>query len=135
MPNTILVIDDSTDVHSLVKVRLGKEDLVIHCVSDGASGLTAARQLRPDVILLDVDMPVLDGFGVCVELKSDSATRDIPVIFLTGAASTDDKIRGLELGAVDYVTKPFDPAELRARVRASLRTQCLVELLAKRAND
>ncbi len=133
MPDTILVIDDSPDIHALVKVRLGKEQVVIRSASDGASGLEAAREIRPDLILLDVDMPERDGFAVCADLKADAATMNIPVIFLTGAATTDDKIRGLELGAADYVTKPFDPAELKARVRASLRTRTLMELLSKKA--
>jgi len=133
MSDKILVIDDSPDIHTLVKVRLGKEQVVIQCASDGASGLAAAREFRPDLILLDIDMPERDGFAVCTDLKADSMTRDIPIIFLSGATSTKDKIRGLELGATDYVTKPFDPAELQARVRASLRTRELVELLSKKA--
>jgi two-component system, cell cycle response regulator len=133
MADKILVIDDSHDIHTLVKVRLGKEQFVVHCASDGTAGLAAARDLRPDLILLDIDMPDRDGFAVCADLKADSMTRDIPIIFLSGAASTKDKIRGLELGATDYVTKPFDAAELQARVRASLRTRELVELLSKKA--
>jgi two-component system cell cycle response regulator len=133
MPDKVLVIDDSTDIHDLVQVRLDKEQVVIHSAFDGASGLAAAKQIRPDVILLDVDMPDRDGFAICADLKSDPLTMEIPIIFLTGSDSTDEKIRGLELGATDYITKPFDPAELRARVRASLRTRYLVELLAKKA--
>jgi len=133
MADKILVIDDSPDIHTLVKVRLGKQQFVVYCASDGAAGLAAAREFRPDLILLDIDMPDRDGFAVCADLKADSMTRDIPVIFLSGAASTKDKIRGLELGATDYVTKPFDAAELQARVRASLRTRELVELLSKKA--
>ena len=133
MANKILVIDDSPDIHTLVKVRLGKEQLVIRCASDGVSGLAEAREFKPDMILLDVDMPERDGFAVCADLKADSMTRDIPIVFLSAATSTKDKIRGLELGATDYVTKPFDPAELQARVRASLRTSELVDLLSKKA--
>jgi two-component system, cell cycle response regulator len=133
MADKILVIDDSPEIHTLVKVRLGKEDVVIECAHDGASGLAAARELRPDLILLDVNMPDRDGFAVCADLKADHTTMDIPIIFLTGSASTEDKIRGLELGATDYVTKPFDPAELRARVRAALRTKYLMDLLANKA--
>jgi two-component system, cell cycle response regulator len=133
MSDKTLVIDDSPDIHTLVKVRLGKEQVVIQCASDGASGLAAAREFRPDLILLDIDMPERDGFAVCTDLKADSMTRDIPIIFLSGATSTKDKIRGLELGATDYVTKPFDPAELRARVRAALRTAYLMDLLSRKA--
>jgi two-component system, cell cycle response regulator len=133
MANAILVIDDSPDIHKLVKVRLGKEQYVIHCALDGAFGLKAALEFRPDLILLDIDMPGRDGFTVCADLKADTMTRDIPIIFLSGATSTKDKIRGLELGAIDYITKPFDSAELQARVRASLRTRELVNLLSKKA--
>lgn len=133
MADKILVIDDSPEIHTLVRVRLGKERVVIHSALDGASGLAAAREIRPDLILLDVEMPDRDGFAVCADLKADPMTMDVPIIFLTGATSTEDKIRGLDLGATDYVTKPFDPAELRARVRASLRTRYLVDLLAKKA--
>ena len=133
MADKILVIDDSSDIHTLVKVRLSKEQFVIHCASDGAAGLAAAREFEPDLILRDIDMPERDGFAVCADLKGNPTTQDIPIIFLSGAASTKDKIRGLELGATDYVTKPFDPAELQARVRASLRTRELVELLSKKA--
>ena len=133
MPDRILIIDDSPEIQRLVKLRLRNEQVVIQSANDGASGLTAAREFEPDLILLDVDMPERDGFSVCADLKSDSQTMDIPIIFLTGAASTKDKIRGLELGATDYVTKPFDPAELQARVRASLRTRYLVNLLSKKA--
>ena len=100
---------------------------------DGASGLAIARALKPDLILLDVDMPGTNGFDVCARLKQDEATRRIPVVFLTGASTTDEKLRGLDLGAVDYIIKPFDPAELRARVRASLRTKHLLDLLQPNA--
>jgi two-component system cell cycle response regulator len=131
--DTILVIDDSPETHILVKARLGKEPINILSANDGDSGLAAVHEHRPDLILLDIDMPGRDGFAVCADLKSDSMTRNIPVIFLSGATSTTEKIRGLELGATDYVTKPFDPAELLARVRASLRTRHLLDSLSRNA--
>ena len=133
MNSNVLVIDDSADIQALVRVRLAKEQVTVTSARDAASGLEAARTGQFDLILLDVDMPDRDGFSVCAELKSRQETRDIPVIFLSGAASTSDKIRGLDLGAADYITKPFDPAELRARVRASLRTRQLMTLLSKKA--
>ena len=133
MPDKVLVIDDSAEIHTLVRARLAKEQVVIHCALDAASGLAAAAEICPDLILLDVDMPDRSGFDLCAELKSNPDTMNAPIIFLTGAASTQDKIRGLDLGAADYVTKPFDPAELRARVRASLRTRRLLELLSTTA--
>jgi diguanylate cyclase (GGDEF)-like protein len=133
MSDKILIIDDSPEIHTLVKVRLGQEDIVIQSAHDGVSGLAAARDWQPDLILLDVDMPGRDGFVVCADLKADVGTMDVPIIFLTGYTSLEDKIRGLDLGATDYITKPFDAAELRARVRASLRTRRLVGLLSKKA--
>lgn len=133
MSDSILIIDDSPEIHALIRVRLGKEPVTLHSAFDGASGLETARRLRPRLILLDVEMPDQDGFAVCAQLKEDPETMEIPVIFLTGSAMTQDKIRGLELGATDYITKPFDPAELRARVRSTLRTCRLMDLLARKA--
>lgn len=133
MSERILVIDDSPDIHVLVKVRLANQGVQIESAIDAETGLAAARAHPPDLILLDVELPNRDGFSVCAELKNDAATMNVPVIFLTGASTAQDKIRGLDLGATDYVTKPFDPAELRARVRAALRTQALMNLLSKKA--
>lgn len=133
MRQKVLAIDDSEAIHALLKVRLKDEAVDLHFASDGESGLAAACALTPDLILLDVDLPGTDGFAVCKCLKDNPETMGVPVIFLTGASSTEEKIRGLELGAVDYVTKPFDPAELRARVRASLRMRYLLDLLSRKA--
>lgn len=133
MRQKVLIIDDSKHVHVLVTARLGRELVDVLSAYDGESGVAKAGEALPDVILLDVEMPFPDGFEVCRRLQADPATRGIPIIFLTGASSTEEKIRGLELGAADYITKPFDPAELRARVRASLRTKYLLDLLAKKA--
>jgi diguanylate cyclase (GGDEF)-like protein len=133
MRQRILVIDDSIDIHELVAVGLAGEPIDRLEAFDGPAGLAIAAAQSLDLILLDVDMPSPNGFEVCKSLKSDSKTVAIPVIFLTGASSTSEKIRGLDLGAIDYITKPFDPAELRARVSAALRTKYLMDLLAKRA--
>jgi diguanylate cyclase (GGDEF)-like protein len=133
MPQKVLIIDDSKPIHALVRARLAEEPIELHSAFDGESGISAALNLSPDLILLDVDMPTPDGFEVCRRLKDDPATMTIPVVFLTGMASTEQKIRGLELGALDYILKPFDPAELRARVRTSLRQKYLLDLLAKKA--
>jgi len=89
--------------------------------------------LQPDLILLDTDLPDLKGFEVCRLLKADPATMIIPIIFLTGASSTEEKIKGLHLGALDYLTKPFDAAELLLRVGASLRIKSLLDLLSEKA--
>lgn len=129
----ILVIDDSAVIHTLLRGRFEKDQFAVHSAFDGETGLATARSLRPRLILLDVEMPDQDGFATCDRLKADPQTRDIPIIFLTGSATTDDKIRGLELGAVDYITKPFDPSELMARVRSALRSHEQVAQLARQA--
>ena len=128
-----MVIDDSVLIHSLVRARLEDEPVEMHFAESARDGIAKAASLAPDLILLDVDMPEMDGFEACRRLKADPATSAIPVVFLSGASTAQQKVQGLDLGAVDYVTKPFDPAELRARVRAALRTKYLMDLLAKRA--
>lgn len=133
MQQKLLLIDDSEAIHSLLRARLKDEPIQIHSAAAGEQGLQLAAALMPDLILLDVEMPDPNGFEVCRRLKADEKLAGIPVIFLTGAASSEQKIRGLELGAVDYITKPFDPAELRARVRGALRMKFMIDLLAQKA--
>jgi PAS domain S-box-containing protein len=135
MSQKILIVDDSPDIHELISASLTSADLEFYSVADGASCILEAPGLAPDLILLDVDMPVMNGFEVCRALKSASATASIPVIFLTGASSTQEKLEGLALGAVDYITKPFDAAELGARVASALHTQYLLDLLATQNKD
>lgn len=129
----LLAIDDSVLIHRLLKARLHHERLEIHNASSGSAGLSMARQLKPDVILLDVAMPGIDGFEVLEALKGEPELHDIPVIFLSGSADTEDKVRALEMGAIDFVSKPFEIIELKARVRAALRVSSLIKLLARRA--
>ena len=130
---TVLVIDDDEMIHKLVPVRLkGLGAEVIGALS-GEAGLRMARQRRPDLVLLDVGMPDMDGFEACRRLREDPLTHDIPVIFLTGSDDPREKIRGFDIGATDYITKPFDAAELRARVRGALRTQALLDALETQA--
>ena len=129
----VLIIDDSPDALALAKARLAPEGVDIICADGGRTGLDVATRQRPDLILLDLDMPDLSGFDVCRALKADSELYTIPIIFLSGSGTAEDKITGLDLGAVDYVTKPFDAFELRARVRAALRTKHLQDLLVERA--
>ena len=133
MIQKVLIIDDSAVVHAFVKSKLSGEPIEFHSAPNGNVGLELAASLQPDLILLDVEMPHPNGFEVCRLLKAEPVTMNIPIIFLTGASSTEEKIKGLELGAVDYVTKPFDIAELRARVRGSLRTKYLLDLLSRKA--
>jgi diguanylate cyclase (GGDEF)-like protein len=123
MSDYILVVDDSESVHKLVRAHLDSEPLEIHSAYDGDSGLLKAGELRPGLILLDVDMPGMDGFEVCRRIKANPAIANVPIIFLTADQTLCDKVKGLDMGAVDYVTKPFKPAELQARVRAALRSR------------
>jgi diguanylate cyclase (GGDEF)-like protein len=132
-PNRVLVIDDSEPIHKLIAARLKREGLEVTGEMDGQAGIERAIADKPDLILLDIEMPDVDGFEVCRRLKENPATRDLPIIFLTGTDSTDSKVRGLDLGAVDYVTKPFDQVELRARVRAALRTKRLQDILEQQS--
>jgi len=132
-PTRVLVIDDSEPIHKLVAARLRPEGLEVVCELDGERGIERAVSDPPDLILLDVELPDVDGFEVCRQMKEHPATRDIPIIFLTGTTSPDSKVRGLDLGALDYVTKPFDQVELRARVRAALRTKRLQDILEQQS--
>jgi diguanylate cyclase (GGDEF)-like protein len=127
-----LVIDDSRSIHALVAAHLGRQ-FELSSAFDGQSGLTTAKDASPEFILLDVDLPDLNGYEVCRRLKEDPATRTIPVIFLSSGSETRQKIQGLDSGACDYVTKPFEPWELRARVRAALRSKQAVDEMAEYA--
>ena len=122
MREVILLIDDSAPVHQLVKAHLSPRFEILSAY-DGKTGLTVAAKKRPDLILLDVKMPAIQGYEFCRQLKADRVTRSIPVVFLTAACTVGERIRGLDAGACDYITKPFQPAELRARIRAVLRAQ------------
>ncbi len=129
----VLIVDDSPDALALAKARLAKEGLDLIFAGGGSAGLSEARRKRPDLILLDVDMPDMSGFDVCRAVKADPELCMIPVIFLSGSSEADDKVKGLNIGAVDYVTKPFDAFELRARVNAALRTKHMQDLLIEYA--
>ena len=118
MPNTILVADDEDSIVQLAKLYLAKEGYRVHTARDGHEALEAARRLQPDLLVLDLMMPRVDGWEVARRLRKDSA---IPIIMLTARDDDVDKIVGLELGADDYMTKPFNPRELVARVKAVLR--------------
>lgn len=130
----VLIVDDSANALALARARLAGENAEIFCASSGQAGLDLARSERPDLILLDIDMPDMSGFDVCRALKEDADLNLTPVIFLSGSGQAGDKVFGLDLGAVDYVTKPFDTFELRARVRAALRTKQLQDLLIEHAH-
>ena len=129
----VLIIDDSPDALALAKARLAPEGLDVVCAVGATAGLDAAEREAPDLILLDVDMPNISGFEICRVLKDDTDLCMIPIVFLSGSDSVADKVHGLDLGAMDYVTKPFDAFELRARVRAALRVKQLQDLLIEHA--
>ena len=113
----VLVIDDEEPIRLLCRVNLQLENMEVLEAADGPSGLEQAREHRPDVILLDVMMPGLDGWRVAEKLLEDDRTNEIPIIFLTARAEFRDRARGLDIGGVDYVTKPFNPLELAPLVR------------------
>jgi two-component system, OmpR family, alkaline phosphatase synthesis response regulator PhoP len=118
MAGSILIADDERNIVQLVKIYLGNEGFRVETASDGQEALEKARRFRPDLVILDIMMPRLDGLEVCRRLRKES---NVPVIMLTARTDDIDKIVGLELGADDYVTKPFNPRELVARVKAVLR--------------
>jgi DNA-binding response OmpR family regulator len=116
----VLIIDDEAPIRLLCRVNLEAEGFEVHEAGNGIAGLELARTVQPDVVLLDVMMPGLDGWGVAEELAEDSATETIPIIFLTARAEFRDRARGLDIGGVDYITKPFNPVELASLVRGLL---------------
>jgi len=113
----VLVIDDEAPIRPLCRVNLEAEGMEVLEAADGATGLETARNGMPDVILLDVMMPGLDGWQVAEELLDDETTSGIPIIFLTARAELRDRARGLDVGGIDYVTKPFNPIDLASLVR------------------
>lgn len=116
----VLVVDDSPDALSLIHDTLETANMDVLVALEGRQALTIAKRIRPDIILLDAIMPNMDGFETCRELKADPSLASIPVIFMTGLSETDDIVRGLEAGGVDYLTKPIQPNELIARMRVHL---------------
>ena len=113
----VLVIDDEAPIRLLCRVNLEAEGMSVIEAGDGPGGLELARTEEPEVILLDVMMPGLDGWRVAERLLEDPLTREIPIVFLTARADIRDRARGIDLGGLDYVTKPFNPVELASLVR------------------
>jgi diguanylate cyclase (GGDEF)-like protein len=129
----VLIIDDSADVHRLVAVRLRSEGLEFISAFNGADGLRMATSEQPSLVLLDLEMPEMHGLSVLKELKAAAATLDIPVIVISGNQLAADKVKAFDLGAVDYVTKPFEMTELKVRLRQALRMRQLIQMLAQKA--
>jgi two-component system phosphate regulon response regulator PhoB len=121
MTKHILVVDDEEDILNLVKYNLVKDGFRVTCVSSGEEAIRAAKAKLPDLVVLDLMLPGADGFTVARALKGDAKTARIPIIFLSARGEEADIVAGLELGAEDYVTKPFSPRVLVAKVRAVLR--------------
>ena len=117
----VLVIDDEEDLIELVRYNLEKEGFSVLGSVDGESGVSLAVAQKPDVIVVDLMLPGMDGLDVCRMLRAEAGTSHIPIIILTAKASESDRVVGLELGADDYMTKPFSPRELTARIKALLR--------------
>jgi len=117
----ILIVDDELDTLLPLKRALEMEDFNVIEAQDGVEALEKVRAEIPDLVLLDLMLPKINGFEVCQRLKQDEATSAIPIIMLTAKGETSDKVEGIEIGADDYVTKPFDLAELKARIKAVLR--------------
>jgi len=129
---TILVIDDSKLIVHVANKMLSNSGHNVLLAGDGETGLELANSKKPDLILLDLILPGIDGYQVCQQIKSNDNTKDIPVIMLTSKAEHADKVKGLKLGASDYVTKPFDEGELIARVQTHLRIKELYESLQEK---
>ena len=117
------MVDDEDDLLELVRYNLAKEGFEVVCVSSGEEALKAARKDPPDLIVLDLMLPAVDGLEVCRRLKADARTRDVPIVMLTAKSEEVDMIAGLDRGADDYIGKPFSPRVLTARIKALLRRQ------------
>ena len=118
MAVSVLIVEDDRNIQELLQLYLEKEGYAVTVASDGGQGLAKFRAIKPDLVLLDVMMPVMDGWAVCKAIRADSQT---PIIMLTAKGETNDKVTGLKSGADDYVTKPFEMKELLARIEAVLR--------------
>ena len=117
----IFVVDDEEDILELIRINLDREGYKVTCIEAGEECVKKAREKLPDLIVLDLMLPGIDGLDVCKILKNDSKTRHIPIIMLTAKGEESDIVTGLELGADDYMTKPFSPKILTARIKAVLR--------------
>ena len=128
----ILIVDDSRLIAHVAKTMLTKRGHEVILAQDGKAGLEAAKSEQPDIILLDLIMPIMDGYEVCEHLKEDDSTKEIPIIMVTSKAKATDKVKGLEMGALDYVAQPFDEGELIARVNIHLRLRELYEAVQEK---
>jgi phosphate regulon transcriptional regulator PhoB len=117
----ILIIEDDRDIVELVRYNLANEGFEVNALADGSSGLASLRKATPDLLILDLMLPKMPGLEVCKEIRRDATLNRLPILMLTARGEEADRVVGLEMGADDYVTKPFSPRELVARVKALLR--------------
>ncbi len=132
MSEKILIVEDDFNILNIIKFNLKKEGFDVHTASDGEEGFDLFKKVNPDLVLLDIMMPKMDGFEVCKKIREINQT---PIIMLTARAEEVDKVLGLELGADDYVTKPFGVKELIARCRANLRRRIFINKDNKKTTD
>ncbi|MBI5084793.1 MAG: response regulator [Acidobacteria bacterium] len=125
IPETILVVDDDLQNLHVLSQILSDAGYRVRAATSAAAALSSAQAGAPDLVLLDIKMPAMDGYEVCARLKSEASTRDVPVLFLSVLDDAEAKVKGFESGASDYITKPFQQAEVVARVRTHLRVQSL----------
>jgi two-component system alkaline phosphatase synthesis response regulator PhoP len=121
MSKKILIADDEEDVKVVVQLFLESKGYEIVTAFDGLDALDKTRQEKPDLILLDIMMPIMDGFEVCKKIKADPVTAEIPVVMLSASSHSESKARGLEAGAVEYIIKPFEPDQLEETLRRHLK--------------
>jgi two-component system, OmpR family, response regulator MprA len=131
----VLVIDDEENIIEFIRLGLRYEGFHVESASDGEQGVTAAQRINPDLVILDVMMPGIDGLEVCRRLRDNPTTRDVPILMLTAKDEVKDRIIGLKTGADDYLTKPFDFDELLERIRAILRRKNWARASATGSND
>lgn len=129
---TILLAEDSSVIRAVVRQQLEEEGYHVEEAADGLAAIETCRETKPDAVLLDIEMPGLDGRQVLARMKGDAALADIPVVFLTGRTTTDDLVAGLRAGAHDYLRKPFEPAELIARIGGAVKIKQLQDELRRR---
>ncbi len=129
----VVLVDDSVVIHRLLTTRLRSESIELVCFESGEKALEFAQDHSPALFLLDIEMPGMDGYTMLRRIKDEPSLREVPIIMLSGLSSADDKVVAFDLGANDFITKPFEIAELRARIRAALRLHSLLQMLSQRA--
>lgn len=131
---TVLIVEDDDELREILHAEFELEGLTVLTATDGSEAVTTVRRLKPDLILMDIMMPVMNGIEATKTIKSDEETKHIPIVMLTAAGNKEDIVKGLEVGAIDYITKPFFMPELKARLKAILQHKIMYDEL-KRIQD